>query len=88
MQVYFNDQLKDAKAAVDACLGRWQALLGSLAEEERGRVVRSMGLKISQLQVRRTSCGSCETVPVTLALVVGSWSGAWLRWDRYAHVSA
>lgn len=48
--VYFNDQLKDAKAAVDACLGRWQALLGSLGEEERGRVMRSMGLKISQLQ--------------------------------------
>lgn len=77
--MYFNDQLKDAKAAVDACLGRWQALLGSLGEEERGRVMRSMGLKISQLQVRRAASGARGTVLVALAPVVGSWSGAWLR---------
>lgn len=50
--VYFNESVAEAKTAVKACLGRWEALLQALPEEERQRVVRSMGLKISQLQVR------------------------------------
>lgn len=49
--VYFNESVKTARKAVDACLARWEALLGSLPEEERGRTMRSMGLKIAQLQV-------------------------------------
>ncbi|KXZ56532.1 hypothetical protein GPECTOR_1g478 [Gonium pectorale] len=48
--VYFNESVQEAKKAVDACLGRWEALLASLGEEERSRVMRSMGLKIAQLQ--------------------------------------
>ncbi|KAG2450169.1 hypothetical protein HYH02_000271 [Chlamydomonas schloesseri] len=48
--VYFNESVGEAKKAVEACLGRWEALLAALPEEERARVVRSMGLKISQLQ--------------------------------------
>ncbi|KAG2442696.1 hypothetical protein HXX76_002779 [Chlamydomonas incerta] len=48
--VYFNESVAEAKKAVEACLGRWEALLAALPEEERQRVMRSMGLKISQLQ--------------------------------------
>ncbi|GFR41124.1 hypothetical protein Agub_g1770 [Astrephomene gubernaculifera] len=48
--VYFNDSVQEARRAVEACLGRWEALLAALPEAERARVVRSMGLKMSQLQ--------------------------------------
>ncbi|EFJ51904.1 hypothetical protein VOLCADRAFT_120328 [Volvox carteri f. nagariensis] len=48
--VYFNESVRTARKAVEACMSRWEALLKGLPEEERNRVVRSMGLKIAQLQ--------------------------------------
>ncbi|GLC44330.1 hypothetical protein PLESTB_000481400 [Pleodorina starrii] len=48
--VYFNESVKTAKGAVDTCLKRWEELLAALPEEERNRVVRTMGLKMAQLQ--------------------------------------
>jgi hypothetical protein len=50
--VYFNESVQEARKAVEACMSRWEALLAALPEEERNRVVRTMGLKMAQLQVR------------------------------------
>jgi hypothetical protein len=47
---YFNDSYDDAKGLVDKVLEQWDSLLGGLEESERGRVQRSMGLKMEQLK--------------------------------------
>ncbi len=47
---YFNESVAEAKKVVTACLARWEGLLARLDEEERGRLVRSMGLKMEQLK--------------------------------------
>ncbi|GLI69164.1 hypothetical protein VaNZ11_013732 [Volvox africanus] len=48
--VYFNESVQAARRAVEACMSRWEGLLAALPDEERNRVMRSMGLKIAQLQ--------------------------------------
>ncbi|GIL73294.1 hypothetical protein Vretifemale_3505 [Volvox reticuliferus] len=48
--VYFNESVQTARRAVEACMSRWEGLLAALPEAERNRVMRSMGLKIAQLQ--------------------------------------
>ena len=50
LQVYFNESAEVARKAVGDVLDRWQALLGSLPEEEQAKLQRSMGLKIEQLR--------------------------------------
>ena len=47
---YFNDSYDDAKALVGTVLDEWSSLLGKLEDEERGKVQRSMGLKMEQLK--------------------------------------
>lgn len=51
LQVYFNDAVVEATAAVDSCLAKWSALLESLPEGDRHKLQRSMGLKMEQLKV-------------------------------------
>jgi hypothetical protein len=48
--VYFNESAEEAKAAVEEVLGAWGGLLEGLGEEERAKMVRSMGLKMEQLK--------------------------------------
>ena len=50
--VYFEEGLKTAQKAVADALEKYKSLLGSLSEEERGKLQRSMGLKMEQLKVR------------------------------------
>ncbi len=48
---YFNDSYDDAKGLVDQVLTQWTELLSGLDDEnERGKVQRSMGLKMEQLK--------------------------------------
>ena len=47
---YFNDSYEDAKGLVDKVLLEWDSLLTGLEEIERGKVQRSMGLKMEQLK--------------------------------------
>ena len=49
--VYFEEGLKTAQKAVADALEKYNSLLGSLDEEERGKLQRSMGLKMEQLKV-------------------------------------
>lgn len=49
--VYFNESVAEAKKAVESCLVKWKALLDSVSEDERGKLMRSMGLKMEQLKV-------------------------------------
>jgi len=48
--VYFDESVKSAKEVVDACIGKWEALLKSLPEDERAKLQRSMGLRMEQLK--------------------------------------
>jgi hypothetical protein len=48
--VYFNESAEEAKGLVSQTLGKWDALLATLAEAERGAMQRSMGLKMEQLK--------------------------------------
>lgn len=48
--VYFDESVAEAKKAVDGCLAKWSGLLEGLPEAERGRLMRSMGLKMEQLK--------------------------------------
>lgn len=50
-QVYFNESAECANTLVDEVLSKWKSLLERLGEEEKGKVLRSMGLKIEQLKV-------------------------------------
>ena len=47
---YFNESYDDAKGLVDKVLSEWDSVLSGLEEEEKGRVQRSMGLKMEQLK--------------------------------------
>lgn len=49
-QVYFNESAEVARTAVADVLGRWQALLGRVSEDDQAKLQRSMGLKIEQLK--------------------------------------
>lgn len=49
--VYFNESVELARKATEEVLTRWAALLSGLPEAERGKMVRSMGMKIEQLKV-------------------------------------
>lgn len=37
-QVYFNESVEAAKKVVDECLGKWDSLLASLPDAERGKL--------------------------------------------------
>ncbi len=52
--VYFEEGLKTAQKAVGEAMGKYNALLDSLSEQERGKLQRSMGMKMEQLKV--TGC--------------------------------
>lgn len=47
---YFNESYEDAKELVDKVLSEWDSVLSGLDEAEKGRVQRSMGLKMEQLK--------------------------------------
>jgi uncharacterized protein (DUF2164 family) len=47
---YFNDGFQDAKKLVDETISEYKKLLNSLNEEEKGRLQRSMGMKMEQLK--------------------------------------
>lgn len=49
--VYFEESLKTAQEAVAEALGQFNSLLDSLDETERGKLQRSMGMKMEQLKV-------------------------------------
>ncbi|GAB4817217.1 hypothetical protein N2152v2_004263 [Parachlorella kessleri] len=48
--VYFNESANDAKELVQEALSLYQGLLGKLSPGERGKLERSMGLKMEQLK--------------------------------------
>ena len=48
--VYFNESAEEARKLVKDTLSRWDTLLGSLPQEDKERLVRSMGLKMEQLK--------------------------------------
>lgn len=48
--VYFNESCAEARQAVQAVLDRYEAVLQRLSNEERGKLQRSMGLKMEQLK--------------------------------------
>lgn len=47
---YFNESYADAAELVGKVLAEWEALVGRLDDDARGRVQRSMGLKMEQLK--------------------------------------
>jgi len=47
---YFNDSYHGAKELVDTVLVEYDSLLQALDETERGRLQRSMGMKMEQLK--------------------------------------
>ncbi len=63
--MYFNEAHETAKSAVAETLDLYNGLLGTLEESERGKLQRSMGLKMEQLKVSH-----CQphTLPVILDL--------------------
>ncbi|KAL4433253.1 hypothetical protein ABPG77_003301 [Micractinium sp. CCAP 211/92] len=48
--VYFNESCAEARRAVQGVLERYEAVLQRLSDEERGKLQRSMGLKMEQLK--------------------------------------
>lgn len=48
--VYFNEEAECARDAVKGVLDLFQKLLEKLPDEEKGAVMRSMGLKMEQLK--------------------------------------
>ena len=48
---YFNESHKLAKGLVDEVTTRYQQILADLSEEDKGKLQRSMGLKMEQLKV-------------------------------------
>jgi hypothetical protein len=48
--VYFNEEAECARDAVKEVLDMFQKLLQKLPDEEKGAVMRSMGLKMEQLK--------------------------------------
>lgn len=48
--VYFNDSAQQAKAAVKEVLDQYNAVLSKLDDGEKGKLQRSMGLKMEQLK--------------------------------------
>ncbi|KAL4448358.1 hypothetical protein ABPG75_005577 [Micractinium tetrahymenae] len=48
--VYFNESCDAARKAVQDVIDRYQAVLQRLSEDERGKLQRSMGLKMEQLK--------------------------------------
>lgn len=48
--VYFNDSCNTARDLVHGVIERFEGVLAKLNEEERGRLQRSMGMKMEQLK--------------------------------------
>lgn len=48
---YFNESHKVAKDAVGEVTTRYKEILGQLSEADRGKLQRSMGMKMEQLKV-------------------------------------
>ncbi|PSC70456.1 late embryogenesis abundant [Micractinium conductrix] len=48
--VYFNESCDTARQAVAGVLDKYAAVLQRLSEQERGKLQRSMGLKMEQLK--------------------------------------
>eukprot|EP00240_Pyramimonas_obovata_P007251 CAMPEP_0118935092 /NCGR_PEP_ID=MMETSP1169-20130426/14902_1 /TAXON_ID=36882 /ORGANISM="Pyramimonas obovata, Strain CCMP722" /LENGTH=160 /DNA_ID=CAMNT_0006878079 /DNA_START=43 /DNA_END=525 /DNA_ORIENTATION=- len=48
--VYFNESAEGARAIVAETLGLWEDLLAKVDEETKGKLMRSMGLKMEQLR--------------------------------------
>ena len=61
--MYFEEGLKTAQTAVADALGKYNSLLDSLGEDERGKLQRSMGMKMEQLKVR-----SCSWAAIAIAI--------------------
>ena len=49
-QVYFNESAESARAIVGETLGLWNDLLAKVDEETKGKLTRSMGMKMEQLR--------------------------------------
>jgi hypothetical protein len=49
--VYYDETVAEARKLVEECTSKWQALLDKLPEDERGKLQRSMGMKMEQLKV-------------------------------------
>ena len=47
---YFNESYDDAKALVDAVLEEWRVVVDGVDQETKGKIQRSMGLKMEQLK--------------------------------------
>jgi hypothetical protein len=47
---YFEDDLDDAQHAVKECVEMYEDMLGGLSAEDKGKVMRMMGMKIEQLK--------------------------------------
>ena len=89
--VYFEESLKTAQEAVAEALGQFNGLLDSLDETERGKLQRSMGMKMEQLKVR---CGffhphgrllpldrtGCRLLLVPCLSLAETASKQWLLW--------
>jgi len=55
---YFNDSYESAKSLVEEVVGEFNTLLESLPDEEKGRLQRSMGMKMEQLKAELTQLDS------------------------------
>ena len=53
---YFNESHKLAKDSVGVVTNLYQQILTDLSEADRGKLQRSMGMKMEQLKVRKLHC--------------------------------
>lgn len=68
---YFNESVDTAKGAVAEAFDAYEAVLNKLAESERAKLQRAMGLKMEQLKVQATqplfSSGSVSSMCLSMA---------------------
>ena len=57
---YFNESHKVAKEAVGDVTAKYREVLGQLSEADRGKLQRSMGMKMEQLKVNSQKLLSCQ----------------------------
>lgn len=68
---YFDESFDEAKRLVDATLGLFKALIDASPEDEKRKLMRSMGMKMEQLRAGE----SCHyTIPVHMLLKTSTQS--------------
>ena len=57
---YFNESHKAAKDAVGETMQLYQQVLNDLSDDDRGKLQRSMGMKMEQLKVQHCRCNAVQ----------------------------